>query len=129
MKEPFFLSLAEVIEIHSDQIRRYGGDPGVRDMHLLESAIAQPFASFAGELFHRDLFEMASAYAFHISQNHPFLDGNKRTALASCLIFLKMNGVIFSDPKGRLLQAMREMASSRMKKPEFASLLRELSNE
>lgn len=127
MKEPLFLSLAEVIEIHSDQIKRYGGEPGVRDMRLLESAIAQPLASFAGERFHRDLYEMASAYAFHLSQNHPFLDGNKRAALATALVFLRMNGTTISDPHGRLFEAMKRIARGHMKKLEFADILRLLS--
>lgn len=127
MSEPYFLTLAEIIEIHSDQIKRYGGDIGVRDMGLLESAIAQPSASFGGEMFHRDLYEMASAYAFHIAQNHPFLDGNKRTAITSALVFLKMNGVAIKDPEGQLLEVMRRMASGQMKKPEFASILKNLS--
>ncbi len=82
MPEPCFLTLAEVIEIHVDQIKRYGGRQGIRDFGLLESALAQPEASFGGEWLHRDVYEMAAAYAYHICQNHPFIDGNKRTALA-----------------------------------------------
>lgn len=126
MKELLFLTLAEVIEIHSDQIQRYGGDVGVRDHGLLESALAQPEASFAGEWLHRDLYEMASAYAYHVSQNHPFLDGNKRTALACALVFLELNGVALADPRGRLKEAMLQVASSKMEKKALAQLLKKL---
>ena len=81
MAEPLFLVLAEVIEVHADQVKRYGGHDGVRDFGLLESALAQPEASFTGEWLHRGLYDMAAAYAYHLCQNHPFIDGKKRTAL------------------------------------------------
>ena len=68
---PLFLTLAEVIDIHNDQIKRYGGDTGARDLDLLESAISVPQSSFGGLLLHSSLFEMAAAYAFHISENQP----------------------------------------------------------
>ena len=123
MADPLFLTLAEVIEIHADQITRYGGQDGVRDFGLLESALAQPEASFAGEWLHQGLHEMAAAYAYHLCQNHPFLDGNKRVALASALIFLALNGVSLLDPKGKLKDAMRAIATGKMDKQAFAGLL------
>jgi len=126
VKRITFLTLAEVIEIHNDQIERYGGASGLRDVNLLSSALAVPFASFAGEFLHPDLFDMASAYAFHISQNHPFVDGNKRTVLASSLIFLDLNGVRISDPSGALYDAMISIATGKMDKKSFAKLLRSL---
>ena len=126
MLEPRFLTLAEVIEVHTDQITRYGGQDGVRDFGLLESALAQPEASFAGAWLHRDLHHMAAAYAFHLCQNHPFIDGNKRTALACALVFLEFHGVSIGDPKGLLRDAMRDIASGKMSKSEFARLLKQL---
>lgn len=126
MHEPFFLTLAEVIEVHVDQIRRYGGQGGVRDFGLLESALAQPEASFGGEWLHKDLHEMAAAYAYHLCQNHPFVDGNKRAALACALVFLELNGVTIRDPKGLLKDALLRMASGKMSKTEFTQLLRKL---
>ena len=102
MKTPDFLTLADVIEIHKNQILIYGGEYGTRDIRLLESALAQPEASFGGEWLHADLFAMASAYAFHICMNHPFLDGNKRAALVTALTFLELNGVSLLDPKENL---------------------------
>src|SRR5207245_5063328 len=88
-----FLDLAEVTEIHRDQIERYGGAHGVRDQGLLESALAMPQAGMAGEYFHTDLFEMAAAYLFHLAKNHPFIDGNKRVAAMAAFVFLAMNDV------------------------------------
>jgi death-on-curing protein len=127
VKEPDFLSLAEVIKIHLDQIKHYGGQSGIRDIHLLQSALAQPEASFGGEWLHKDLFEMAAAYAFHLCQNHPFLDGNKRVALATALVFLEMNGISIDDPKGTLYETIMKMANSKLSKAEFADVLRGLS--
>ena len=126
MAEPCFLSLAEVIEVHADQIKRYGGQDGVRDLGLLESALAQPEASFAGEWLHPGLADMAAAYAYHLCQNHPFIDGNKRAALACALVFLELNGLGIRDPHGRLKGAMLSIASGTMQKAEFARLLRTL---
>ncbi|MBI4822717.1 MAG: type II toxin-antitoxin system death-on-curing family toxin [Nitrospirae bacterium] len=121
-----FLSLAEVVEIHASHIRRYGGREGVRDMNLLSSAVAMPYASSHGRFLHNDIYEMASAYAFHICQNHPFIDGNKRTALASALVFLEMNGISISDPEHRLYDAMISLARGKLSKSGFAQILRNL---
>jgi len=90
--EPTFLGLGEVIEIHNDQIKRYGGRAGIRDLDLLKSAIAMPSASFGGDYLHTDIYEMAAAYLFHIVQNHPFIEGNKRTGAVASVVFLMMNG-------------------------------------
>jgi death-on-curing protein len=127
MKETEFLTLAEIIEIHSDQIKRYGGSEGLRDINLLSSAATMPYASFSGDFLHRDIFEMAAAYAFHICRNHPFVDGNKRTSLASALVFLELNGTSIRDPEEKLFYAMINIASGKMKKERFAELLRELA--
>jgi death-on-curing protein len=123
MQDIIFLTLSEVVDIHNDQIARYGGSDGIRDINLLSSAIAMPFASFSGAFLHVNIYEMAAAYAFHISQNHPFVDGNKRTALTSALVFLDMNGVSISDPSGVLYDSMMSLASGKMSKAEFAVVL------
>lgn len=128
-QEPIFLTLAEVVEIHTNQIGLHGGTQGIRDVHLLQSALAQPEASFGGVWLHEDLFEMAAAYAFHICQNHPFLDGNKRTALATALLFLEMNGISILDPKQLLCSAMLKISSSELDKKEFARILKKLPKE
>jgi death-on-curing protein len=87
-----FLTLDELIAIHRDQIERYGGSLGVRDWGLLQSANAMPAATFGGEYLHTDLCEMAAAYLFHIVQNHPFIDGNKRVGAVAADVFLTLNG-------------------------------------
>src|SRR5712691_7855129 len=93
MKEPLFLRLNEIIEIHNDQIVRYGGSRGIRDMGLLQSAGAMPMSSFGGQYLHADLYEMAAAYLFHLVRNHAFVDGNKRVAALTAAVFLQVNGL------------------------------------
>lgn len=88
-----FLSLDDVLESHAEQIAAYGGSDGIRDVGLLESALAQPAAMFGGQYLHVDVFGMAAAYLFHIVKNHPFLDGNKRVGLEAALLFLEINGL------------------------------------
>ncbi|BCV23823.1 type II toxin-antitoxin system death-on-curing family toxin [Gelria sp. Kuro-4] len=128
MEDIIFLTLAEVIEVHQDQINRYGGAPGVRDFALLGSSLAMPEASFGGAYLHIGLYEMAAAYAFHLSQNHPFIDGNKRTALACALLFLEFNGVTVSDPEGKLYEAMMRIAEGKMDKHTLALVFHQLAN-
>jgi death-on-curing protein len=123
----FFLTLAEVVEIHNNQIEMYGGRTGIRDLGLLQSAIAQPQATFSGCWLYEDIFMMAAAYAFHICSNHPFIDGNKRMALASALVFLQVNNIDCNDPDQKLLGATLQMANGTLKKEEFAKILRELA--
>src|SRR3989344_2526120 len=129
MDSPVFLTLVEVIEIHKNQINLYGGTHGMRDISLLQSAVAQPQMSFSGEFLHADIYLMAAAYAFHICNNHPFLDGNKRAALASALVFLELNGINISDPNGKLYKDMLALAEGKFNKEEFAEILTELHNK
>ncbi len=123
MKDPLFLTLAEVLEIHKNQIELYGGEFGLRDLGLLQSAIAQPEATFQNEYLHQDLYTQAAAYAFHIAKNHPFIDGNKRVGLASALVFLELNGISLDDPRQKLLDAMLGIAQGQMEKHELAKVL------
>jgi death-on-curing protein len=118
--------MSEVLIILQDQIRRYGGTYGLRDPALLSSALAMPSSSFEGKYLHRDLFEQAAAYAFHICQNHPFIDGNKRTALATALVFLSFNGIELDDPKEELYDLMMKTAKGKVGKPEIATKFRAL---
>jgi death on curing protein len=98
-RPPIFLTLGRVLQIHEEQLARFGGRAGVREMTLVESAIGMPRQSFGGEFVHDDLAGMAAAYFFHINMNQPFTDGNKRTGAAAAAIFLEINGVDFDvDP-------------------------------
>ncbi|MBZ5625165.1 MAG: type II toxin-antitoxin system death-on-curing family toxin [Acidobacteriia bacterium] len=89
--EPVFLTLDEALEIHEQQVDLYGGSHGIRDTAGLESAIATPYATFASEFLHATIPAMAAAYLFHVCQNHPFLDGNKRAGANAAITFLLMN--------------------------------------
>ena len=89
--QPSFLTLDEITEIHRDQIARYGGSEGIRDFGLLQSAVAMPAAGVGGQFLHADLCEMAATYLFHIVQNHPFLNGNKRVGAVAAYVFLALN--------------------------------------
>ncbi|MEP0813039.1 MAG: type II toxin-antitoxin system death-on-curing family toxin [bacterium] len=106
-----FVSREQVLAIHGEMIRQFGGEPGLADFGMLESALTMTKASFGGEYLHRDIFEMAAAYAFHIAKNHPFIDGNKRTAFMTAMVFLKVNGFEFNDVGRTLECAMLAIAS------------------
>lgn len=100
MRDIIFLSVDDVLLLHADTIDIDGGSHGVRDHGLLDAAVAMPRQQFGGEYLHEDLPAMAAAYMFHIAQNHPFVDGNKRAAVLSALAFLTVNGIEkLSDPK------------------------------
>jgi death on curing protein len=122
-----FLSLEDVLELHEMQLESYGGATGIRDSGLLESAVMIAQASFSGEYVHKTIFEMAAAYAFHIAENQPFVDGNKRTALASALVFLDWHNVEINDPQEELFHAMIGLAQKTLDKTGLAALLVKLS--
>ena len=92
MKPVAFLSVEIVLEIHQQVIEEFGGEPGMRDRGMLESAVAMPQSTFGGEDLHTGLAEKAAAYHYHLCANHPFIDGNKRVAVASAELFLLING-------------------------------------
>lgn len=122
-----FLYTADVLEIHRNQLELYGGTDGVRDNGLLESAIAQPQAMFAGNFLHEFPFEMAAAYLFHIVQNHPFLDGNKRTGAAVALVFLDFNNIELDAPKGAIYDITIAAATGKADKAAIAEFFRSIA--
>jgi death-on-curing protein len=124
---PRFLSVDVVIEAHSRHVRRFGGTPGVRDQHLLESTLAQPMATFGGTYLHPDLLAMAAAYHFHMVKNHPFIDGNRRAGLAVLLSFLEVNGIVIDRPLPVLLDATMGIEEGTLDKHGLAELLRRLT--
>lgn len=127
MKSVEFLSLAEVLEIHQDQIVRYGGALGIRDLKLLKSALAMPMATIGGDFLHTDIFEMAAAYLFHLVRNHSFIDGNKRVGAVSAIVFLALNDYNFDAPPGFLYDFIMALARGDKSKAEAAIFLREFS--
>lgn len=107
------------------ELRLFGGADGVRDLGLLESAIRNAEATFGGVFLHQDLFEMAAAYLYGICRNHPFVDGNKRTAVTSALVFLEMNEIWVESNDDELYALVIATAEARVDKSEIAAFLRE----
>ncbi|MEO6786001.1 MAG: type II toxin-antitoxin system death-on-curing family toxin [Chthoniobacteraceae bacterium] len=124
MPEHRFISRDVLAQLHADSITRFGGTLGVRDESLILSALG------AAENTHYfgcgDLFDIAAAYAFHLAQAQAFLDGNKRTAVAAALLFLRANGIAGRPDQARLYSAMIAIAERRLDKPGLAALFREL---
>ena len=127
--EPRFLTVSEVIEIHDQEIATAGGLSGVRDLNALDSALGALQASFGGK-FLLDIFEMAATYLNSIAKNHPFLDGNKRTALASSLTFLFMNGYEIDEfYDEELADKTLELVTRKITKSDLAKYLKSRSKE
>jgi death-on-curing protein len=122
-----FLSLDEVIEIHQEMIDRYGGSGGIRDQGLLESAVASPQAGFGGQYLHVDVFEMAAAYLFNITMNHPFIDGNKRTGATAAFVFLKLNNLTLTAGENQFELIVRTVAEGKLGKDEIAKFFQKNS--
>lgn len=123
--EPVFLSVDDVLDIHEDQIQRYGGASGVREPLLLQSAVAQPRATFEGKFLHDSIFAMASAYLFHITMDHPFFDGNKRTGAAAALVFLCLNGIRLTIDEDLFAETVLDMSRGKIGKAEVTRFLQE----
>lgn len=123
MDEPVFLSREKVLELHRISLQLHGGLDGLRESGLLDSALMQPEAAYYyGQ---GDLAAIAAAYAFHLAQNQPFLDGNKRTAMGSALTFLEGNGVNIEKYDGsELYDAMIGIAEKRLDKAGLAGIFR-----
>src|SRR5947209_782136 len=121
-----FLPDGIVMAIHSDQIRLYGGSYGVRDSLVLDSALHMPQAQFDGKFLHTTVFQMAAAYGFHLSQNHPFIDGNKRTAGMAMFTFLLLNGLEPVASEVDYYATMMAVASGQMSKEQLAAWLQEV---
>ena len=129
---PRFLTVEDVVAIHIDQIDAFGGQHGVRDMAMVESAVNQPRAMFGGQYLHEDLFDMAAAYMVSLVNGHSFHDGNHRIALAAAMVFLEINGITLDESlTDRLFQITKDAADQdkgkRLSRRQVADLLRDLS--
>ncbi len=122
-----FLTVEDVLGFHVLQLERFAGGAGIRSLPLLESAVAQPEASFAGAYLHADVFEMAAAYLFHIVQNHPFMDGNKRAGLLAALVFLDLTGHSLATADDHLYELTMNVAAGSADKAAAPALLRLLA--
>ncbi len=127
--DPIFLSLEKILDLHKIQVHEFGGSLGVRDMGLLQSAVAMPAAQFGGQYLHVDLYEMASAYLYHIALNHPFVDGNKRAAAMAADVFLLMNGILVTAGQSTFEKMVLEVAQGKMEKHEVAEFFRKNSKK
>lgn len=122
--EPVFLELGEVLLIHQDQLERYGGTTGIRDIGLLQSASAMPRAGIADRYLHEDIFEMAGAYLYYIVRDYPFVDGNKRTGAVAALVFLAMNDVEMIIEEDELENMVSSVAEGSKTKADVASFFK-----
>jgi death-on-curing protein len=118
-----FLPESIVLAIHSDQIRLYGGIHGVRDLAALDAALHMPQAQFAGQFLHPTIYQMAAAYGFHLCQNHPFLDGNKRTVGMVMFTFLQLNELQPVATEADYYATMMAVATGQINKEELADWL------
>jgi death-on-curing protein len=126
---PNFLTLDEVLEIHKDQIDNYGGSRGVKDQGILLSALAQPETTFGGEYLHKDIYEMAAAYCYHLIENHAFNDGNKRVGIVASLVFLEINGYELTVENDELEKFVLDIASGKKSKEEVNLFMRRNSKK
>jgi len=120
------LTVEIVREIHLEAITQFGGSDGVRELALLESAIAAPQASFGGKSMYADLPEIAAAYLYYICRNHPFIDGNKRAALGACLVFLRLNSYKPMPDSSHWEELTLDIAASRIDRDQATVRLRTL---
>lgn len=122
MKEPLWIPAEAVVAIHGELLAEYGGVPGIRDQNLLEATLARPRHLLAyGE---PDLFELAAAYAYGFARNHPFVDGNKRMAMASLAVFLEINGRALEADKVDTIDTILELAKGTLTQRELAAWIR-----
>lgn len=129
MDEPIFLTLDDVLQFHADQVELMGGDAAILDIGKIESAIAQPQATWDGQFLHEDLAAMAAAYLFHLVQNHGFADGNKRTGANAAIVFLELNGLALDWPVDESEKIVLGVARGEMHKEEVAAFIRRLISE
>lgn len=124
--EIHFLTVEDVVFDQEQQLQIYGGGlPGIINRGSLESAVAMPQAGFGGEYAHKDLYEMASAYLFHLVSGHAFGNGNKRIGLAAALVFLYINGVLVAASNESIAEMVLDVANSRTGKDDVAAFLRQ----
>ena len=123
MTEPEWLSKALILAIHDEQLAEHGGGTGVRDDGLLESALMRPQNRLAYDAA-ADLATLAAAYAFGLARNHPFVDGNKRTAFVAAELFLDLNGISLAANDQDCVLTMLRLAAGEIEEEAFAAWLR-----
>lgn len=124
-----FLSVLEVVGVHADQINKYGGSHGIRDMGLLESAVFRPQTSFGGQYLYKSIFDKAAALGQSIILNHPFIDGNKRTGIVSMIVLLKANGYKLKVSQSDLIRMALKIAKEETEFEDIAAWLKKNSKK
>jgi death-on-curing protein len=122
----FHLTIEIVREIHAEAIKNFGGLNGIRDQSLLASAAFAPQSSFGGRSPYTDLIDVAAAYLFYLCRNHPFLDGNKRTAMAAAIVFLRLNGMEPAPDSEKWERLVLDVAASKLDRDQTTQRLRKL---
>ncbi len=124
-QEPKWLDKKRILAIHTKQIQQFGGQPGVRDEGLLESALGKPLNVYFYSEVHPDIAVLAASYAYGIARNHPFLDGNKRTALVACRLFLRKNGFSMVASKIEKYETFLRLAEGLLSEEQLANWISE----
>lgn len=119
-----FLTVDDVLILQKNLVETYGGEEGLRDLGLLESALATPKAMFGGVFLHLDIYEMAAAYLFHLVKNHPFIDGNKRSGTMAAFVFLSINGLKLTATPNEFFDIVLGTAEGRFDKKQIAEFFR-----
>ena len=122
----FHLSVEIVRQIHTEVIKQFGGLHGIRDQNLLASAVLTPQSSFGGKSPYTDIIDVAAAYLFYICRSHPFLDGNKRTAMLAAIVFLRLNELEPQPDSKRWEELMLAVAGGKLDRDATTRQLRKL---
>jgi death-on-curing protein len=123
----FHLSVEIVREIHAEAIKTFGGLNGIRDEALLASAVFAPQSSFGGKSPYTDLIDVAAAYLFYLCRNHPFVDGNKRTAMGAAIVFLRLNGMETAPDSEKWERLLLDVAAGKLDRDQTTQYLRKLA--
>jgi death-on-curing protein len=126
MKHPIWLNINHVLAFHSKQIHEHGGSHGIRDKGLLESALARPQQLF--NYAKPSIFELAACYAYAITKNHPFVDGNKRTGIVTAGVFLQINGFFLETSEPEVVNKVTALADGSIDEREFSEWLTKVSH-
>ncbi len=129
MREPRFLSVTEVLRLHRTQVTQHGGTPGIHSPEMLLSAMAMPKQEFSGQYLHETLYDMAAAYLFHITQNHPFKDRNEHVGATAAVVFLTLNGIRLYADEEEFTLLLRQVIAGDAEKGDIARFFRDNSQE
>ena len=127
MNDPVWLDRAVIIAVHGEQLAEHGGSAGIRDAGLLDSALTRAANQLA--YGHPDIADLAAAYGFGIARNHPFIDGNKRTAFVAVELFMAINGYVLNAEDADCVLTMLAVAAGELDEPAFAAWIRERSGK